>query len=171
MKIHRPNPQSLIVTKSRLKGFASFSIGWAVFGFVFWNFFELGTISEGTNLFEHIKEKLSTDPLLWFFVLAPVLSLPAIYNMLKIIAVGDRLSFDGMMRTISKNQKPVAKFDEVEHLQIRTIKGQGSPGNYLTAVLRSGKKIKIHTGGDSDEIIALADDVADIMKVSVIHKK
>ncbi len=91
------------------------------------------------------------------------------YKSLKIVAVGEQLYFDGVMRTILKNQKPLAKFDEVGHLQVRTISGEGEE-HRLTAVLGSGKKIGIHTSGDSDEIITLADDVADIMKVEVVRK-
>jgi hypothetical protein len=109
------------------------------------------------------------NPIIWLFLLFPIAFLPILYKSLKIVVMGEQLSFDGVMRTILKNQKLLARFDEVEHLQIRTISGEGEE-HRLTAVLGSGKKIGIHTSGDSDEIIALADDVADIVKVKVIRK-
>ena len=117
----------------------------------------------------YILDRLSANPTLWLFVLAPLSSLPILYKTIKVVAVGMQFTFDGIMNEILKNQKPMAKFNEVEHLQIRTISGK-TDEHRLTAVLKSGKKIEIHTYSGLDDIIALADDVADIVKVKVIRK-
>jgi hypothetical protein len=132
----------------------------------------LGSIPEGAQPFDYIRARLSAHPFIWLFLLVPVAILPVMYKSLKISIVGEHLSFDGVMRTILINQKPLARFAEVEHLQIRTISDpEGGPDGYrLTAVLGSGKKIGINFSHDWDEIIALSNGVADIVKVKVIRK-
>jgi hypothetical protein len=67
----------------------------------------------------------------------------------------------GISRQIPKSQ--------ISYLQIRTIQGK-SAEHRLTAVLQMGDKIEIRTSNSSD-IIALADDVADILGVRVVWKE
>ena len=147
MKIYRPSPQILIVTQSRLSKIGLLSFIFIFFGFWYYNILGLVSIPENSQLFNYILDRLSANTSLWLFVLAPLLSLPNIYKTIKVVAVGNQLTFDGIMNVISKNQKPLAKFDEVEHLQIRTISGKRDE-HRLAAVLRSGKKIEIHTNSD-----------------------
>ena len=169
MRIHKPNPQVVIVTKSRLKSiiFLSFSVGF--FGLWYYNLLQLGSIPEGAQPLKYTIDRLSANPILWFFMIAPVLFILPMYKTLKIVVVGEQITIDGVMRTILKNQKQLVKFDEVKHFQIRTIYGQ-SVEHRLTAVLKTGKKIQIHNSGNSDEIIAIGDDVADIVKIKVVQK-
>jgi hypothetical protein len=71
----------------------------------------------------------------------------------------------------SKNQKWVASFDGIAHLQIRTTEGEYSTEHTLTAVLHMGEKIEIDDSkGDASDIVALADDIADILGVKVVRK-
>ncbi len=146
MKIHRPNPQILIVTKSRLANVGYLTL--FILGFGIWY-----TILLGRESYPGL-----------FFLLAPVVALPKLYKILKIVAVGEQFSFDGMKRAICKNNKLLARFDEVSALQVRTISDGETEEYRLTADLWVGKrsfgKIEIHTSGDLDGIIALADDVA-----------
>jgi hypothetical protein len=169
MKIYRPSPQILIVTQSRLSKIGLLLLYFIFFGFWYYHTLGLGSIPEFAQSFNYILDRLFAEPPLWLFVLAPLFGLPTIYKTIKVVAVGEQLSFDGIINGILKNQKPLARFNEVEHLQIRTISGEGEEYR-LTAVLKSGKKIEIHTSGDSSDINALADDVADIVKVKVIRK-
>jgi hypothetical protein len=113
---------------------------------------------------------LSARPLLWLFVLAPVLTVLQVFNSLRIAVVGEEFTFDGVTRTVLKNQKRLAGFNEIAYLQIRTIQGK-SADHRLTAVLQTSDKIEIHTSSNTSEIIALADDVADILGVRVVRKE
>ena len=141
MKIRRPNPQSLIVTKSRLSNFGRLAL--LIVFFCVWNFFLLG--SKGTETYNLIK---------FLCMLLSLILLPAIYQSLKIVVVGERFSFDGVQRTILKNQKSLARFGEVAHLQIKTIGPSGDvpETHHLSVVLESGKKIEIHNSNPDGEI-------------------
>jgi hypothetical protein len=84
--------------------------------------------------------------------------------------MGEELTFNGMTRTVLKNQKRLAEFIEIAYLQIRTIRGK-SDVQRLTAMLQTGDKIEIYTSDNAQEIIALADDAADILGVRVVRKE
>jgi hypothetical protein len=174
MKIHRPNPQILIIITSRLLGISLLIFLIAVFvGCYYYFVIEIGSIPEGAQPFDYILTRLSAKPYVWLIILVgPVLLLPTMYELLKIAAVGKQLSIDGVRRAILENQKLLARFDEVEHLQLWTTYDEADKKyNYsLIAVLGSGKEIQIYYSDNGNEIIAIADDVADIMKVKVINK-
>jgi hypothetical protein len=172
MKIHRPNPQILIITKSRLSAIGLLSFLIAFFGFWYYYVLQLESIPEGAQPFDYIIACLFAEPTLWLAVLAPVVALPTMYKSLRIVTVGEQLFFDGTKRAIFKNNKLLVKFGEVAHLQSETISGEADEYR-LIAVLRGKglfRKIKIHTSGGLDEIIILADELADIVKITVFRK-
>ena len=84
--------------------------------------------------------------------------------------MGEEFTFNGVTRTVLKNQKQLAGFNQIAYLQIRMIQGD-STEHRLTAVLQTGDKIEIHTSSNASDIIALADDVADILGVRVVRKE
>jgi hypothetical protein len=129
----------------------------------------LGKIPDGVHPFDHVLDRLSAQPFLWLFVLAPVFSVLQIFNSLRIAVVGEEFTFNGVTRTILKNQKQLARYNEIAYLQIRTIRGK-STDHRLTAVLQTGDKIEIHTSSNAYDIIALADDIADLLGVKVVQK-
>ena len=62
-------------------------------------------------------------------------------------------------------------FDEVGHLQIRTIDGgEGGDSSRLTLILKDGRKIEIERSDDGADIMALTDDGADILNVPIVRK-
>jgi len=67
----------------------------------------------------------------------------------------------------SKNQ--LYGSTSIAYLQIRTIRGAEDAEHILTAVLQTGNKIEIDTNCNESDIIALADDVADILGVKLIR--
>ena len=85
--------------------------------------------------------------------------------------MGEEVAFNGITRTVLKNRKRLAGFNEIAHLQIRTIRGGKSEEHRLTAVLQTGDKIEIYTTYTAHEIMALADDAADILGVRVVRKE
>jgi hypothetical protein len=63
----------------------------------------------------------------------------------------------------------VVSFDGIAHLHVRTMQGESE--HRLTAVLHTGEKIEIaDSSGDASGIIALADDIADILGAEVVRK-
>src|SRR5262249_52768969 len=112
---------------------------------------------------------LSAEPFLWLFVLGPLLFLGDMFERLWTAVVGEEFTFNGMTRTVLKNQKQLARFDEIAYLQIRTIRGADDEEHILTAVLQTGNKIEIDASRNASDIIALADDVADILGAKVIR--
>ena len=84
--------------------------------------------------------------------------------------MGEELTFNGITRTVLKNQKRLAGFNEIAHLQIRTFRGKNED-HRLTAILQTGDKIEIYTSDDAHKIMALADDAADILGVRVVRKE
>jgi len=169
MRVSRPSSQVLVVSESRLSHIVALAI-YPVF-FALWYYFllDLGKIPDGVHPFDHLLDRLSAEPFLWLFVLAPVFFVQAIFNSLRIAVVGEEITFHGITRTVLKNQKRLAGFDEIAYLQIRTIRGAEDAEHILTAVLQAGNKIEIDTSSNVSDIIALADDVADILGVRVIR--
>jgi len=131
----------------------------------------LGKIPDGVHPFDHVLDRLSAEPFLWLFVLAPVFFVPAMFNAIRIAVVGEEITFNGITRTVLKNKKRLAGFDEIVYLQIRTIRGAEDAEHILTAMLQTGNKIEIYTSMIASDIIALADDAADILGVRVVRKK
>jgi len=169
MRVSRPSSQILVISESRLHAIGFLALYLGFFAFWYYLTLDLGKIPTGVHLFDHVLDRLSAQPMLWLFVLAPVLSVPYIFKCLRIAVVGEELTFNGVTRTVLKNHKRLAGFNEISYLQIRTIQGK-SAEHRLTAVLQMGDKIEIRTSNSSD-IIALADDVADILGVRVVRKE
>jgi hypothetical protein len=161
----------LVVSERRLFHIGLLAIFLVFFAFWYYNLLDLGKIPDGVRPFDHVLDRLSAEPFLWLFVLAPVFFVPAIFNALRIAVVGEEITFNGMTRTVLKNQQLLAGFDEIAYLQIRTIRGAEDEEHILTAMLKTGGKVEIYTCMIAPDIMALADDAADILGVRVVRKE
>jgi hypothetical protein len=169
MRVSRPGSQILVITESRLSHIVDLAMRLVFFAYWYYVVLDLGKTPDGVHPFDHVLDRLSAEPFLWLFVLGPLLFIGDIFESLMIAVVGEEFTFNGMTRTVLKNQKRLAGFDEIAYLQIRTIRGAEDAEHILTAVLQAGKKIEIDTSSNASDIIALADDVADILGVRVIR--
>jgi len=169
MRVSRPSSQILVITESRLSHIGSLALSLVFNALWYYNLLHLEEVPDGVHPFDHLLDRLSAEPFLWLFVLAPLLFVGDIFESLWIAVVGEEFTFNGMTRTVLKNQKRLAGFDEIAYLQIRTIRGAEDAEHILTAVLQAGNKIEIDTSSNASDIIALADDVADILGVRVIR--
>jgi hypothetical protein len=169
MKVSRPSSQILVVTESRLSHIGGLAIFLVFFAYWYYNLLDLGKIPDGVRPFDHLLDRLSAEPFLWLFVLGPLLFVGDIFESLWIAVVGEEFTFNGVTRTVLKNQKRLAGFDEIACLQIRTIRGAEDEEHILTVVLQTGNKIEIDTSSNASDIIALADDVTDILGAKVIR--
>jgi hypothetical protein len=170
MRVSRPSSQVLVVSEGRLSHIGSLAFGLVFFAIWYYTLLDLGKIPDGVHRFDHVLDRLSAEPFLWLFVLGPLLIVPYIFKSLRIAVMGEEVAFNGITRTVLKNRKRLAGFNEIAHLQIRTIRGGKSEEHRLTAVLQTGDKIEIYTTYTAHEIIALADDAADILGVRVVRK-
>ena len=171
MKVSRPSSHILIVTNPRISSIWKLVLSIGFYALWYYILLDFGKMKDEVHPFDSIFTRLSAQPFLWIFVLVPVLSLPTTFKTLRRIFVGDEIIIDGTTNTILKNQKRMAGFTEIAHLQIRTIQGGETADFRLTVVLNTGGKIQIHTSSNSSEVIALADDIADIVGVSVVRKE
>ncbi|MEN8194839.1 MAG: hypothetical protein ABFS12_18605 [Bacteroidota bacterium] len=168
MKISRPNPKTIIITKSKLLNLSY--LAFYVICICIWYYIALGikSMPDGANLFDFVWNKLSDYPIMWAILLAPLLALSRIVKSLKVFFQGEGFVFDGNMRIINKNNDKVALFSEVDGLQIRTIGGE-SEEHRLSIKLHSGNKIEIHSSSSLKEIDKISDDIADILEVGVVR--
>jgi hypothetical protein len=169
MKVSRPGSQILVVTECRRSHIENLAGCLLFFACWYCALLDLEKIPDGVHPYDHLLDRLSAEPFLWLFVLAPLILVGDIFESLWIAVMGEEFTFNGMTRTVLKNQKRLVGFDEIDYLQIRTIRGAEDAEHILTAVLQTGKKIEIDTSWNASDIIALADDVADILGVKVIR--
>src|SRR5262249_6604922 len=120
MRVSRPSSQILVVSECRLSHIGGLAICLVFFAWWYYTLLDLGKIPDGVHPFDHVLDRLSAEPFLWLFVLAPVFFVPAMFNAIRIAVVGEEITFNGITRTVLKNKKRLAGFDEIVYLQIRT---------------------------------------------------
>ena len=169
MRVSRLGSQILVLTECRLSHIRNLAMCLVFYAYWYYTLLDLGKLPDGVRPFDYLLDRLSAEPFLWLFVLGPLLFVGDIVESFMIAVVGEEFTFNGMTRTVLKNQKRLAGFDEIAYLQIRTIRGAEDEEHILTAVLQTGNKIEIDTSSNASDIIALADDVADILGVKVIR--
>ena len=105
------------------------------------------------------------------FIIAPVFTIPRLLKTAKVVLLGENFEFDSTARRIYKDGNYTAQFDEVDFVQIRTLKDNESSDQYkLSLVLKSGNKIRIEQFKDYSEACDIADDLADILQLEIIKK-
>ena len=169
MRVSRPGSQILVLTESRLSHLQNLAMYLVFFAYWYYAVLDFGKIPDGVHPFDHLLDRLSAETFLWLFVLAPLFSVGEIVESIMIVVLGEEFTFNGMTRTVLRNQKRLAGFDEIACLQVRTIRGAEDAEHILTAVLQTGNKFEIDSSRNASDIIALADDVADILGVRVIR--
>jgi hypothetical protein len=85
MRVNRPGSQILVITESRLHAIGFLALYLGFFAFWYYLTLDLGKIPTGVHLFDHVLDRLSAQPMLWLFVLAPVLSVPSVDHEMAVI--------------------------------------------------------------------------------------
>lgn len=169
LSLTRPSPRELVATRSRARGLFEVLFGLAFF--VIWYSVLLGmTRPSAGDFIERIRELTAQQPVMWFFVLMPLLGVPRLLRSAMVVARGESFSFNAATRTVSRNREVVARFDEVEGLQVRNIGGNGATEYRLSMVLRGGDRITLDQGADFDGICGVADAIADMTGTSISRK-
>lgn len=161
MKIQRPGPGILVLEKSLAR--AAFQVGFFALFFVAWYSFLFagrGTSGNSPTLF------------MFLFWLAPLFAVPEIVRQVRVLASGETFTFNRTTGLIERNGTLVARFSDVERVQIRTIaQSEGSDQHRLSIVLKNEEKLRIDQSSDAEEITATAEDIADILGVEVGRKE
>jgi hypothetical protein len=152
--IHRSPAQGITLTHSRAAAGVQllFQIGF----FVVWYWLLLG---QPHKSWVHV-----------LFLIFPVLCISPSLWLLR-ASQGLTYSFDASTRTIKQNADRIASFEEVARLQIRTIYGGDSEDEYrLALVLHGDKKIRLAQTTTEEQVMHAADEIADLLGVTV-HRK
>ena len=168
LRLTRLSPQELVATRSRARSLFEL-LGTLTF-FAVWYLWLFGmTRPSAGDFIERIRELTAEQPFMWVFVLAPLLAVPRLLRLAMFVAQGESFSFNALTRTVSRNGEVVARFDEVEGLQIRTIGGELAEYR-LSMVLRGGDRVTLDQDSDIDGICGIADAIADVTGTSISRK-
>jgi hypothetical protein len=171
MKVSRPNQSTLIVTKSRFGGLLYIV---ALISIIVYLFNTFGILFTKVRFPEDVLDFFHKNPGSVFIL---VLLLPFIQKIAIVISLiinGEEYVFDGITKTVLKNQKYYVSFSDIAHLEVSTpFFGARIIGNIrehrLQIRLHSLKKIHIHTSDDLSQICKLADDIGNIISVGVVR--
>ena len=169
-RLVRPRAGMLILSHSKARHLVELLF---LAGFLFsWYGFLIGEIpSDVRELIGKLQAAASKDAFSWIFMVAPVFSLPVLWRSIGVILRGESLSLDATTRTFTKNGSLVARFDQIEAVQIRTIYAQRSRRYVLSMMLRDGGKIPIAQGWDLVQVTEIADAMSDMTGAKVIAKE
>lgn len=170
LSLTRPSPRELVATRSRAR--ALFEVLFGLTFFLIWYSVLLGmTWPSAGEFIERIRELTAQRPVMWLLVLVPLLAVPRLLRSAMVLARGESFSFNAASRTVSRNGEVVARFDEVEGLQVRNIGGNGAAEYRLSMLLRGGDRITLDQGTDFDGICGIADAIADVTRTSISRKE
>ncbi|MDH3690001.1 MAG: hypothetical protein OEU36_11045 [Gammaproteobacteria bacterium] len=168
VKVTRPRRQVLVVSKARLSALVRLVVWMAIVAVFYYTLLGLGDATDDAAPVGDAKAWLLEDGTRWLLLLFPIFIVPYLIEGIKALTVQDELTFDGLSQTVRKNDREVATFNQIEHLKLSTINGRCEE-LALTAVLIDGNSVQIHTSGTLLKMVALANDIADILQVEVVR--
>ena len=113
---------------------------------------------------------LVETPWLWFALVAALLKLRDIIRNAKHLVGGVTFKFDGITKTIARNEKRIANFGDVEKVQIRTAQENEDDIYRLSLVLTDQRKVFLCETTDKRRITEVAQQVAGLLDVE-LHRK
>ena len=159
MKSHYPSPGMLEITQSRAA--SAFGLLFMLLFFAAWYSFMIDQAGRsGVPSFLML--------LLWS---APLFALPELIRQARVVAGGEKFTLNRATRVIERNGVRLADFSEIIRIQVRTIRDSESRALYrLSLILASENKIRIAHSFRLDEILDVAEDLADVLGVEITRK-
>jgi hypothetical protein len=160
MKIVRPRPGTLKITKSRIRAASQL-----VFTVLF--------ISAWYSFLFALNSSPDDAPALFklLFWLAPLFSVPEMVRQTQVLTSGETFVLTRDTGTIERNGMCMALFSDVARIQIRTFRDPEGGSDYrLSIVLKNDEKLRIHQSSDANEVSDLAEDLADLLTVEITRK-
>jgi len=165
---------TITISASKTMAFVSFLGFFLVVVFIFWFF-----LKEPKSIKELIEALGALDKVFkersYFFIFITVAALlfflrPLLKN-LWIAVKGEFFTFDKLRRTITKNGKYVAGFDDVENsciyeyfLKYFTY-GTSTISYGLKLLMKDGRKLSIYRTNDKEKALQIAQDIADLLNL------
>lgn len=109
----------------------------------------------------------------WFviFYLAPIFCFVEILRSCKIIIGNDVFYFNLVTHEIFLDKKRLRYFDDVYSIQIRSIFNSDSSKYYrLSLILKDESKIRVGQSTNYDKALDVAEELADLLHVSITEK-
>jgi len=101
-----------------------------------------------------------------FAALPFVFVVPHLFKQIAIVLWGLNFTLDQSSQTIRKNEKIVARFEDVERLHVRQ-RTLNETANYdLVLILRNGRRFSLATSSNQNEIYDAAEEVADLLHIT-----
>lgn len=169
MRVHRPNPQVLVIAERRLSALLGLVVWTGMVSVFYYTFLDSGDfmpVSASEGGATPWKFEVGGNTL---FLLFPVFLAPSLLRCLRVLAVGEELTFDDESRMVSKNRVRVAAFGEVKYLQLKTLNGTCEE-LMLCALLTDGTRVTLHTSGAVAEMVAVADEIGKLLQVEVVRE-
>ena len=164
--VQRPTPHVITVSTPRLGATVS-GLFYVLFISV-WYWLLLQKPNSVEAFLASLRQLPDRGLWLFLFSLAPLMAIPTVYDLANTAIRGRVYTLDGRSREIALNGATVARFDQVEAVQVRTVYRAKASNYYLLSLLLQGdRKVRLGQAGDREHVIAAADDVADELKVTV----
>ena len=159
MKSHYPTPGILEITQSRAA---------SAFGLLFMLLFFAA-------FYSFMIDQAGRSGVPSFFMLfvwvTPLFALPELIRQARVVAGGEKFTLNRATKVIERNGVRLGDFSEVTRIQIRTIRSsEGSASHRLSLILASENKIRIAHSFRLDDILDVAEDLADVLGVEITRK-
>jgi hypothetical protein len=166
--IRRPKPQRLVIEQPRLQQWVTIISKLA--GITIWYVVSLPMLSNLPDVSVYgISIDSFSDQLFWIAVLLPVVSFPSLWSDLAYLRRGG-IVFDGMSQTISRAARKLGLFGDVDVVDIKEFgDSEGGPSEYqLSVILKNGQTLAVARSAYYDDIVELAVELSNLLKVKVI---
>lgn len=159
MKSHYPSPGMLEITQSRAA--SAFGLVFMLLFFAAWYF----------SLIDQAGRSEAPIFIMLLFWVTPLFALPELIRQARVVAAGEKFTFNRATRVIEHNGVRLGDFSEVTRIQVRTIRDhEGSASYRLSLILASENKIRIAHSLQLDDILDVTEDLADVLGVEITRK-
>lgn len=160
MKTHSPSQGVLQLTHSRTG--AGLHLAFLVIFFGAWYSFLPSFENSGGS---------AVVPFRLLFWVAFLSSFPDAIRQIRVLTSGETFTFNRATGVIEHNGVRCASFSEVARIQIRTISGGESSDSYrLSLVLQNDNKLRLAQSANQENVLAVAEDLADHLGVEITRK-
>jgi hypothetical protein len=184
LRIEHPDPQSLIIKKTRAGGLrnvlGTLALLMVWYGFLFgallyetWRTGQTGQLLSVLTSLEGLStigQVITRDnPCLWIFIIAPLFAVPQLVRAVKIGLFGEVFHFDGIAKNISRDGKQHSRLADSRIVEIRTVVDSDGPDDYRVSVLlQDGSSLFVTESDDYEQMANLAGDIARVLDTGVI---
>ena len=160
MRIERPHSATIVFRESR-KGSAVFVVIVSA-AILAWEWLVWGGPT-GVEDIGSLGQASRELPDLVFYILAglPGVFLPLVLRRLAVAVFGRVITFDGLSRTVTKNNRILAGFDDIDRLRLRKWDDSNAR---LHLFLKSGKKIRVGKLCHTEESGWVQTEISNLLK-------